>query len=460
MKMTIGEIVKAINPSIENETDKILQTEVNGVCFDTRRLTPGQLFIPLSGTHDGHDFIENAIKGGAVATLWASDHTDRLPVAIPALVVDDPLAAFQKLSKYYLTKINPRVIAVTGSNGKTTTKDMIASVLSGEFNVTKTYDNFNNEIGVPYTILQMESNTDFLVVEMGMDRPGQLDFLSKLVEPDVAIITMIGEAHIEFFGTRDKIADAKMEITHGLKADGYFIYDGDEPLLIERAKQVDFSKMTFGRSHTDDVFATKTSDGQYNTSFEVNLWPDKKVTIPMMGDYNVNNALAAITVGKLFQIPQIEIIQKLSHFDLTKNRTEWLTGNKGEKILSDVYNSNPTAAREVLTAFSQTDVMGRRIVVLGDMLELGDKSPQMHASLANDIDSNAIAAVYLVGKDMQALYEKLKPVFAPENLHYYQADQLDQLSDDLKRDIQPNDEVMLKASHGIHLENIVEKLTA
>lgn len=271
---------------------------------------------------------------------------------------------------------------------------------------------------------------------------------------------MIGEAHIEFFGTRDKIADAKMEITHGLKADGYFIYDGDEPLLIERAKQVDFSKMTFGRSHTDDVFATKTSDGQYNTSFEVNLWPDKKVTIPMMGDYNVNNALAAITVGKLFQIPQIEIIQKLSHFDLTKNRTEWLTGNKGEKILSDVYNSNPTAAREVLTAFSQTDVMGRRIVVLGDMLELGDKSSQMHASLANDIDSNEIAAVYLVGKDMQALYEKLKPVFAPENLHYYQADQLDQLSDDLKRDIQPNDEVMLKASHGIHLENIVEKLTA
>ena len=162
MKMTIGEIVKAINASIENETDKILQTEVNGVCFDTRRLTPGQLFIPLSGAHDGHDFIENAIKGGAVATLWASDHTDRLPVAIPALVVDDPLAAFQKLSKYYLTKINPRVIAVTGSNGKTTTKDMIASVLSGEFNVTKTYDNFNNEIGVPYTILQMESNTCLL----------------------------------------------------------------------------------------------------------------------------------------------------------------------------------------------------------------------------------------------------------------------------------------------------------
>ncbi|GAF36367.1 UDP-N-acetylmuramoyl-tripeptide--D-alanyl-D-alanine ligase [Lentilactobacillus farraginis] len=460
MKMTIGEIVKAINASLEDQSDEVLQTEVNGVCFDTRKLTPGQLFIPLQGDHDGHDFIENAVKGGARATLWGRDHIDRLPVSIPALVVDDPLQAFQKLSRYYLTKINPRVIAITGSNGKTTTKDMIASVLDDEFNVTKTHDNFNNEIGVPYTILQMESNTDFLVVEMGMDRPGQLDFLSKLVSPDVAVITMIGEAHIEFFGTRDKIADAKMEITHGLKADGYFIYDGDEPLLRERAESLDFAKMTFGRNQTNDVYAVSTSDGQFRTSFEVNLWPDKKITIPMMGDYNVNNALAAIAVGKLFRIPEIEITQKLAHFDLTKNRTEWLTGTKGEKILSDVYNSNPTAAREVLTAFSQTPVVGRRIVVLGDMLELGNQSPQMHASLAADIDSNAIAAVYLIGKDMQALYEKLKPFFAPENLHYYQADQLQQLSEDLKRDLQPNDEVMLKASHGIHLEKIVAKLTA
>lgn len=460
MKMTIGEIVKAIDASIDDQTDKALQTEVVGVCFDTRKLTPGQLFIPLNGSHDGHDFIDKAIQGGAAATLWGRDHADRLPLEIPALVVDDPLTAFQKLSRYYLTKINPRVIAVTGSNGKTTTKDMIASVLSDEFNVTKTYDNFNNEIGVPYTILQMDSNTDFLVVEMGMDRPGQLDFLSKLVQPDVAIITMIGEAHIEFFGTRDKIADAKMEITHGLKADGYFIYDGDEPLLVERAKQVDFAKMTFGRSKRDDVYATETSDGQYDTSFKVNLWPEQKITIPMMGDYNVNNALAAIAVGKLFQIPQIEIVRKLSKFDLTKNRTEWLTGKNGEKILSDVYNSNPTAAREVLSAFSRTPVSGRRIVVLGDMLELGLKSPQMHASLAKEINSNEIAMVYLIGEDMKALYEKLKPVFAPENLHYYRADQLDQLSEDLRKELQADDEVMLKASHGLHLENVVTRLTA
>lgn len=460
MKMTIGEIVKAIDADLDNETDDVLQTEVNGVCFDTRKIQPGQLFVPLKGAHDGHDFVDSAIKGGAAATLWASDHADRLPLAIPAVVVADPLAAFQELSRYYLSKINPRVIAVTGSNGKTTTKDMIAAILGDEFHVTKTFDNFNNEIGVPYTILQMESNTEFLVVEMGMDRPGQLDFLSRLVQPDVAIITMIGEAHIEFFGTRDKIADAKMEITHGLKEDGYFIYDGDEPLLTERAKQVNFAQRTFGRKNTNDVYATATSDGQFETRFTTNIWPDQSITIPMMGDYNVNNALAAISVGRIYRIPQLEIVQKLAHFQVTKNRTEWLTGNRGEKILSDVYNSNPTAAKEVLNAFSRTKTDGRRIAVLGDMLELGEKSPEMHASLKQAIDPTVISVVYLIGEDMQALYQQLKPVFAPENLHYYHADQLDQLTADLQADIQSTDEVMLKASHGIHLENVVKKMLA
>lgn len=460
MKMTIGEIAKAINANIDNFNNQLLNRPVTGVCFDTRKMQAGQLFIPLAGEHDGHDYIDNAILGGAVATLWSKEHVDRLPLKIPALVVDDPLAAFQKLSQYYLDKINPRVIAVTGSNGKTTTKDMVAAILSSTFHVTKTHDNFNNEIGVPYTILQMESNTEFLVVEMGMDRPGQLDFLSKLAQPDVAIITMIGEAHIEFFGTRDKIADAKMEITHGLKADGYFVYDGDEPLLRKRAETVDVAQSTFGRNPQNDVYALDSQDGQYATEFHVNLWPEISFTIPMMGDYNVNNALAAISVGQIFQIHPTIMQQKLAKFDLTKNRTEWLTGKKGERILSDVYNSNPTAAKEVLRAFKATETNGRRIAVLGDMLELGDHSEEMHASLADSIDPALISVIYLIGDDMRALYTKLKPVFAPENLHYYRADQLDQLSHDLESDLTPDDEVMLKASHGLHLENVVVKLVA
>jgi len=201
MKMQVTEIAKAVQA--DNAEQAWPDVNVTGVAFDSRQLTAGELFIPLIGTNDGHDFIQSAIDHGAVATLWASDHVDSAPADLPVILVSDTLKALQQLGQYYLRKINPKVVAVTGSNGKTTTKDMIASVLSTQFNVTKTHANFNNQIGVPITLLSMEPNTEVVVVEMGMDHFGELDFLSQLVQPDVAVITMIGEAHIEFFGTRD-----------------------------------------------------------------------------------------------------------------------------------------------------------------------------------------------------------------------------------------------------------------
>ncbi|AQW21725.1 UDP-N-acetylmuramoyl-tripeptide--D-alanyl-D-alanine ligase [Lentilactobacillus curieae] len=458
MKMTIAEIAQAINADTSLLSEDNLNKEITSVDFDSRNIQQDGLFIPLKGEKDGHNYIESAAANGAGATLFAKDHQDQLPVAIPALLVDDPLKSFQELSKYYLQKINPRVIAVTGSNGKTTTKDMAASIMSAGFNVVKTHDNFNNEIGVPYTLLQMESNTEFLVVELGMDRPMQLDFLSKLVEPDVAIITMIGEAHIEFFKTRDKIADAKMEITHGLKEDGIFIYDGDEPLLQERARDLSFTKMTFGRNENNDAYSTSVDVEKYETKFKTNLWPDQEMTIPLIGDYNVNNALAAILVGKIFRIHEQLICKQLANVELTKNRTEWLKGKLGESILSDVYNSNPTAALEVLRTFNGTQVDGRRIIVLGDMLELGEQSLKMHASLAREISVDKDDQVYLIGSDINALADTLEPEYDSTRLHVYPKEKLAELANDLAVDMQPNDTVLLKASHGIHLEQVVAKL--
>ena len=228
MKMQLAEVARALNIEAKEEWEDI---SITSVCFDSRKIESGALFIPLVAENDGHKYVEAAINGGAVATLWQEDHSENIPDSIAVLPVSDTLVALQQLGKHYLMKINPKVVAITGSNGKTTTKDMTAAVLATQFNVHKTFANFNNEIGVPMTILSMEPNTEVLVVEMGMDRYGQLDFLSKLAEPDVAVITMIGEAHIEFFGTRDHIADAKMEITHGLKEDGELVINGDEPLL-------------------------------------------------------------------------------------------------------------------------------------------------------------------------------------------------------------------------------------
>ncbi|AVL02014.1 UDP-N-acetylmuramoyl-tripeptide--D-alanyl-D-alanine ligase [Pediococcus pentosaceus] len=458
MKMQLSEIARALGtdeyPELWNDIS------VTSVQFDSRKLSPGSLFVPIMGERDGHDFISQAVTAGAVATLWAEDHQERRPADLPSILVKNPLEALQKLAKYYLDKINPKVVAITGSNGKTTTKDMTAAVLEAEYNVVKTKANFNNELGVPITILGMSSNTEVLVVEMGMDRPGQLHFLSELVQPDIAVITMIGEAHIEFFKTRERIADAKMEITDGLKEDGCFVFNGDEPLLEQRAKDLNVEQYRFGLKADNDVSASDIQGTDTSTMFKTNLDEETTVTIPVLGDYNVTNALAAIAVGHKYHIDLKKEAEALVDFDLTKNRTEWLTGKKGERILSDVYNSNPTAARAVLDSFANVNTEGRRLVVLGDMLELGENADQMHASLAEKLNAKRFAQVYLIGPHMKALEKRLidEDIYSKDAVHYYETGELKRLTDGLSTEIQANDSILLKASHGIHLENVVDKI--
>ena len=459
MKMQLSEIARVLE--VEDIPAEWNAITITSVSFDSRQMKPGALFVPLKGENDGHQFIQKAIDAQAAATLWQTDHR-AIPTAIPALPVEDTLAAMQKLAKYYLHKINPQVVAVTGSNGKTTTKDMIAAVLQTQYNVTKTFANFNNEIGVPMTCLSMEPNTEVLVVEMGMDRFGQLDKLSRLVEPDIAVITMIGEAHIEFFGTRDRIADAKMEITHGLKEDGTLIYNGDEPLLRARTADLVQATKTFGLDEqTDDLAASDIQGNDHATTFKVPALTPDEFKIPMIGDYNVKNALAAIEIGKLMHIEITNIIQALKTFALTANRTEWVSGALGERILSDVYNSNPTAVKAVLHSFKEVPVKdgGRRIVVLGDMLELGEQSPELHASLAEAIDPAKIDEVYLYGNEIKPLHTKLEGMMAPQRIHYFEFGNQEQLIDDLQHDLRPEDVVLLKGSHGMHLEKVLAALS-
>lgn len=454
MKMQLSEVARALGIESEDQYDQITITSVS---FDSRSLEQGALFVPLIASNDGHEFVEAAKQNGACAALWQKDHENR-PQGIPLLIVDDTLEALQKIGKYYLQKINPKVVAITGSNGKTTTKDMIAAVLSTQFNVAKTHDNFNNHIGVPMTVLSMEPNTEILVVEIGMDHFGELDHLVHLVDPDVAVITMIGEAHIEFFKTRDRIADAKMEITHALKEDGVLVYNGDEPLLIERAEKLDFETKTFGTGANVDLQAQNIVSDAEKTSFRVKQWPELNFTIPMIGAYNVKNALATLCVGSEFQIDPRSMVKALEHFDLTRNRTEWVKASNGADVLSDVYNSNPTACAEVLKAFQNAETTGRRYAVLGDMLELGEQGPKMHAGLADKIDPKEVDEVFLCGPLMKNLAEALTDKFDQGKIHHYATGEKEQLVSDLKERLRSEDMVMLKGSHGIHLEDVLAEL--
>lgn len=418
---------------------------VSGVSFDSRQVKPGDLFVALVAQNDGHDYIEQALNHGAVAVL--ADNQHQIPSTIAAVIVPDTLTALQKLARYRRQDINPKVVAITGSNGKTTTKDMAAAVFATRYKTFKTPENFNNEIGVPLTLLTMPEDTEVLVVELGMDRFGQLSVLSELTLPDVAIITMIGEAHIEFFKTRANIAKAKLEITQGLKADGTLIIPFDEPLLTTAA--INQSVVHFGKKISD------IDENKAETSF---TFDDTRFAIPLRGRYNIMNALAAISAGILLHIDTKDAAKALKHFDLTKNRTETLTTAHGVTLISDVYNSNPTAVAAVLATLKMIPST-HRYIVLGDMLELGEQTQKLHAGLAKAVIEADVDGVYLVGKFMgMYLYPILQQRFDSTHLHQYETDQLAELITDLQTLGENGDVILLKASHGIHLENVVNAL--
>ncbi len=453
MKLTLREMATILNAPIQNEED----VAVTSTAFDSRQVKPGGLFIPLVADNDGHHYVDAAESNGATVALWQADHQN-VPSHLPIIIVPDTLAAYQQLASHYLSQVDPLVVAVSGSNGKTTTKDFIAAIGQTSYKTVKTPENFNNEIGVPQTILSMPTDTELLVIEIGMDHPGDLTFLSKLVKPDIALLTMIGEAHIEFFKTRERIADGKMEIINGLKEHGHLVFNGDEPLLLERVGQhAHLLHDSFGLNSTNDLFASEIDMTPVQASFKTNQ-SAQRFTIPMTGRYNVTNALSAITVGHLLHISDEKIAQALAEAPITENRTEWLDGQFGGKILSDVYNSNPTAAKEVLHFFADTPTQGKRIAVLGDMLQLGDASPALHASLMENLNPDKIAHVYLVGEEIKSLEEALLPIYPAGTVKRYAIDDPESLLKDLLADLTPDDTIMLKGSHGVHLENIVNQL--
>ncbi|AIG65043.1 UDP-N-acetylmuramoyl-tripeptide--D-alanyl-D-alanine ligase [Weissella tructae] len=451
MKLSAQNIADLLNAEFINPAD----ITVTSTTFDSRTAGQGSLFIPLIADNDGHAYLTSAIDNGTSATLWQRDHTP-YPTNIPTILVDDTLAAFQALAAAYLKQVAPKIVAVSGSNGKTTTKDFIAAIGATIYKTTKTPNNFNNEIGVPTTILAMPADTELLIVEMGMDHPGDLTKLSEMVNPDIAVLTMIGEAHIEFFKTRDRIADGKMEIVAGIPADGTLVYNGDEPLLTERVNALpNLNARSFGLDASNDLSAENIETTPQSAKFTTSAGDN--YTIPMSGNYNVANALAAITVGTLLDIPADKMALGLATATMTANRTQWLSGSFGGQILSDVYNSNPTATHEVLNLFSTAPTNGRRIVVLGDMLELGEAGPDLHAQLASSLDPQTITDVYLVGELMANLETALADRYAG-HLHRYEKTDKATLANDLKATLTDQDIILLKGSHGIHLEEVVTTL--
>jgi UDP-N-acetylmuramoyl-tripeptide--D-alanyl-D-alanine ligase len=436
---------------------------LSGVSTDSRKMKPGQLFVPLLGERfDGHDYIQSALAAGASASLW--DKSIPLPpdIDIPIILVENTLIALQRLAVGYLRQLKAKVVAVTGSNGKTTTKDLISSVLSTRYRVHKTEGNFNSQIGLPLTILSVLPGTEIVVLEMGMSSRGEIAILSNLAQPDVAIITNIGESHLLHLGSRSNIARAKLEITEGLTPGGKLVYNGDEPLLTEQLAAMQLPDgvgiITFGEYSDHDWVARDIRVTAEGTDFSVARAHESvaEYKLPVPGSHNAVNALAAIAVGRLFGLSFDEIGAGLASVRLTGMRIERSLANNGAVILNDAYNASPTSVKAAINLVAQMSGYPLKWIVLGDMLELGPDEAGFHAEIGRYLTASKADKVLVYGPLSKHMYREAKSNFPEGNVLYFE--DKGELTDYLFQQLAPEDLVLVKASRGMRLEEIVTAL--
>lgn len=431
---------------------------VTGVSIDSRTVQAGDLFIPFRGEQvNGHQYVQRAIEQGAVASLWMTDEPNP-PANIALIFVDDPELALQEMARAYRGMLSCKVIGITGSNGKTSTKDLIASVLAPYFNVRKTEGNFNNELGLPLTILSLDEDTEIAVLEMGMSGFGEISFLSTLAKPHFAIITNIGEAHMQDLGSRAGIAKAKFEIIDGLQQGGKLFFDGDEPLLQELVKQQSvIEAISFGYDKGTALSLENIESGDEGSRFTVKGLLDGQFTIPVYGSHQVKNALAAILIANELAVDDDAIRTSLHNVVLTDMRMQPIVVPSGALVINDAYNAAPTSMRAALSFIQETGLREDKWIVLADMLELGSEEREYHEQLADEILTMDLKGVLLFGPRMKWLDDALQKRGVKAQLLWSEKDYAP-LVDTLRDATGPDSIILLKGSRGMALEHVLEGL--
>lgn len=430
---------------------------IKGVSIDSREIHLNQLFIPLAGDNfNGHEFLKNSIENGAIASLWNKD--EPLPnIDFPLIIVDDTLLALQDLAKSYRSQLNTKVIGITGSNGKTSTKDILASLLKTQYKTHKTMGNFNNHIGLPLTILNIKEDIEMAVIEIGISDFGEASLLTSIAKPDVAIITNIGEAHLEDFKSRENIAKAKLEILEGLNEKGLFVYPGDENILNDKVKSIkeSFNSKSFGLKASNDFQAEIISISGEGSSFTLKNIDSPIFFLAMLGSHQVLNTTAAIAVARYFNISFNNIKKALLNVEATKMRSELVEAN-GFFIINDSYNSNPSSLKAALDTLYSMENYDQKIVILGDMLALGENQIKMHEDIGLKIDSEQVDYLFTIGPLSRKLAKVAKSKLANEKVFSY--DNKDKIIQDIKKIIKPNSLILVKASRAFELEELVYSL--
>lgn len=457
---TLGEIAVMCGGTLSHEHE--YDHSIQGVITDSRHIAAGCLFVPLVGERfDGHTYAAKALEIGAGATLWQRDRGECPEGRV--IEVNDTLEALQLLAKAYLKEIGCKVVGITGSNGKTTTKDIVSALLETTYKVHKTAGNYNNHIGLPLTILQMDTDVDIVVLEMGMSGRGEIEILSSIGQPDVAIITNIGESHLLQLGSRKEIARAKVEIISGMKSDGLLIYNGDEPLISEAldelsdsSKPEGFRTLTFGLDSTNDDYPTGMMFHGKGIIFTSHVHKELGFDLPLLGRHNVVNCLAALTVARYFNISEDKIKDGLSHLQLTGMRIEQLVSTHGVTVLNDAYNASPTSMKAAIDVLHNAKGYRRKIAVLGDMLELGPQEKEYHAEIGSYVTTDKVNMLYTYGPLSSCIAEAAMVNLTETNVFAFTDKAA--LITHLEEQIHPKDIVLVKGSRGMKLEEVVNAL--
>lgn len=451
-EMTISQITKAVNGQLLcGEEESVIRS----VTTDSRQAGEQMLFVPIIGERfDGHDFIDNVWGQGTAAVLTQKDII--LPSEGAVIRVEDTFEALADLARAYKKQYPVPTVAVTGSVGKTTTKDMLASVLGKKYRTLKTQGNFNNEIGVPLTIFQLEKEHQSAVIEMGMSGFGEIRKLASIAQPDVAVITNIGMSHIEKLGSQQGIFEAKMEVAEQFGPHNVLIVNGDDPFLSTIKGKGEYQVIYYGiHNPENDVVAKDIVSGglqgiRFTACVDGNEYP---VAVQVAGEHNVYNALSAICVGRQFNIPMEDILQGIAGFELTAMRMA-VEEKNGITIINDCYNASPDSVRAALSVLA--DAPGqRKVAILGDILEMGGFAKKAHQELGKSVAEKKIDVLITAGEN--AFY--LAKAAEEAGVTVYAFETTEQACSYVKKYVKAGDAVLVKASRGMRFETIYETVS-
>lgn len=455
----------AIVPNSKIVGDK--NTPWQHISIDSRTIKEGNLFLALVGEqYDGHHFIKEACAKGACAVVlekaFFQEHQSlATELKQPLLLVDNTLSALQLWAHYYHSLFKPLTICITGSNGKTTTKEMIVQLLSSKYHVLKSEGNYNNEIGVPLTILNLDSDHDVLVIEMAAQKLGEIKELTDIARPDIAVITNIGEAHIGLFKNKKNIVQAKSELLVALKDKGTAILNRDDSYFdfLLSCLSAHNEVISFGFHPEAQVRAINFwQKNEKELHFELIVDGDHfQVFLPLLGRFNVANALAAIAVGIKMKVPLREILENIANFKGTELHMEYMLLDRGITLIQDFYNANPTATREALQSVASISEGRHKIAVLGDMLELGHDSVYYHKEIGRVVASLSYDILIAYGEFGVSIAEGAREQGMNEDqVYYFGKEEEDKLVTCLIKLVPENSIILLKGSRKMQMENIVQ----